>query len=223
MPYRMAASDILAAWESGAARRPLDRALTVLWIAGAANDAHPADLPLAERDRRLLTVRADTFGRMLPVLATCPECGAELEMELDSRRLADALRSTGDDAAPRPLTSRDLAAIAELAPEDLAAALRMRVADDGTDVADAEVLDRRIEDGARATELSTQTTCAACSAEWTETLDVLAHIWADVETTALALLGEVAEIATAYGWSEAEILSLSPERRSAYLSLARPS
>ena len=117
---------------------------------------------------------------------------------------------------PRPAT------VPSLEGQELAAALRVRLAGDEIYAADAEVLDRRIEEEARAAELSTRTTCAVCGAEWTETLDVLAHVWADVETTALALLSEVAEIATAYGWSEAEILSLSPERRSTYLTWARP-
>ena len=47
----------------------------MLWAAGAAGEGHPADLPLAERDRRLLSIRADTFGRLLSLLATCPKCG----------------------------------------------------------------------------------------------------------------------------------------------------
>jgi hypothetical protein len=218
MRYRLAPSDILAAWETGAARRPLDRALAVLWAAGATDQRHPADLPIAERDRRLLSIRAGTFGPTLPARATCPKCGTEMEMELDARELADALPAPGDQASPRPLTSRDLAAVAEVAPEELQSALRARLAGEEDD---DEELDRRIEDEASAVELSAWIACAACGAEWTETLDVGAFVWAELEVAALGLLGEVADLAAAYGWSEAAILALSPERRRAYLGRAR--
>jgi hypothetical protein len=222
MQYRLAASGILAAWETGAARRPLDRAIAILWAASAAEDNDPADLPLAERDRRLLEIRAATFGPMLPARATCRDCGAELEMELDARRLSELLpRSVDADGALRPLTSRDLAVVAGLPPDRMAAVLRARLSGREVDVAEAEILDRRIEEAAGAAELSTRLTCLECGAVWSEALDVAAHVWADVETTALRLLGEVAELAAAYGWSEREILSLSPVRRMTYLSWAR--
>jgi len=35
------------------------------------------------------------------------------------------------------------------------------------------------------------------------------------------LLGDVAELAAAFGWSESEVLALSEARRRAYLDLAR--
>lgn len=218
MQYRLDASAILAAWEVGAARRPLDRALAILWAAGADGD-DPADLPLAERDRRLLSVRAGTFGPELPALATCPGCGAELEMELDAGDLAAILPADRGDGATRALTSRDLAAVSALDTEEIAPALRSRLAT-APDLPAAE-LDRQIRASAEAAELTTRIACTDCGREWVETLDVAAHVWADVETAALRLVGEVAELAAAYGWSEREILGLSPVRRAAYLARAR--
>src|SRR5262245_38018780 len=128
MQHRLSASDMLVAWETGYARRPLDRALTLLWAAGAAEDQDPADLPLIERDRRLLSIRAETFGPNLSARATCPECGAELEMELDASVLADALSAPAGSQTSRPMTSRDLAAVAELPTSEMMAALRRRLA-----------------------------------------------------------------------------------------------
>src|SRR5690606_25623889 len=77
MQYRLTAPSILAAWEHGAGRLPLDRAIAILWAASTCDDVDPADLPLAERDRRLLAIRAATFGPTIPARATCPECNAE--------------------------------------------------------------------------------------------------------------------------------------------------
>ena len=221
MQYRLTASAILAAWETGASRRPLDRAMAILWAAGAGSDGDPADLPLAERDRRLLAIRASTFGTTLPARAVCPDCGAELEMDLDVSGLTAALPPLKQrDQMLRPLTSRDLAAVTGLPPVAVMPELRARLAI--TEVtSDAEALDRRIEEEAGAAELTTRIRCTECGTEWQETLDVAAHVWAEVEVSALQLLSEVAEIAAAFSWSELEILALSPARRSAYLALMR--
>lgn len=226
MRSRLTASGILSAWEIGAARRPLDRALAILWAAGACRVGDAADLDLGERDRRLLEIRAETFGPSIPARATCPDCAAELEMDLDAQGLAETLPVPARPAAaptdePRPLTSRDLAAVSMVPPEDVAETLRRRLCGRVVEGGDPKALDRRIEAMARAAELTTRITCAQCGTIWSETLDVAAHVWADVETAALGLLGDVAEIASAYGWSERDILSLSPMRRRAYLARAR--
>lgn len=230
MQYRLTAPSILAAWEHGAGRLPLDRAMAILWAASTRDDVDPADLPLAERDRRLLAIRAATFGPTIPARATCPECNAELEMELDAQDLGEALAQSGTQALTndgetgqmlRPLTSRDVAAVVDVPAERLAAALRARLTGREIDGDDAEAVDRRIEAQAAAAELSTRLTCSECGAAWSETLDVVAHVWSDIETTALRLLGEVAELAAAFGWSEDAILSLSPARRMTYLAWAR--
>ena len=219
MRYQLATSGILAAWETGAARQPLDRALAILWAAGAAQDCDPADLPLAERDARLLTIRANSFGPVMPARANCPQCDAEMEMDLNASELADAL-AQGDQSETdiRPLTSRDLAAVADLDGDAMADTLRQRL---GIGAASGDDIAQQIESLAAAAELSTQITCAECDTDWTETLDVAAHIWADISTATQRLLGEVADLAAAFGWSEADILSLSPARRAIYLERAQ--
>lgn len=219
MRYQLATSGILAAWETGAARQPLDRALAILWAAGAAQDGDPADLPLAQRDARLLAIRANSFGAVMPARAICPDCGAEMEMDLDANDLARTLKEAGaQDSAFRPLTSRDLAAVAGLNGDALYDRMHERL---GVDTPRSESFDRQIEDLAADAELSTQIICAECGHGWTETLDVAAHLWADINAATHRLLGEVADIARAFGWSEAEILALSPARRAAYLQQAQ--
>ena len=60
-----------------------------------------------------------------------------------------------------------------------------------------------------------------CGAGWTDILDVLDYLWREVDLAARRLIGEVAEIAAAFGWAERDILALSPVRRRSYLELAR--
>jgi hypothetical protein len=50
-------------------------------------------------------------------------------------------------------------------------------------------------------------------------LDPGALLWDDVQAYARGVLGQVHSLARAYGWTESEVLSLSPRRRAAYLEM----
>ncbi|WP_132694538.1 hypothetical protein [Rhodovulum steppense] len=219
---------MLMAWEAGLGRAPLDRALVLLW-AGGHGDA--ADLALAERDRLLLALRRATFGPVLDCVAACPDCGADVEVTLEADALAGALEAPvpgplriGSRAVTlAPLTSRDLAAARGVAPEALPGFLRARLVPDGEALSETEAraIEAEIEARAAAAEARCLLTCPDCGADWRESVDIAAHLWAEVEAAALRLLAEVAELARAYGWREADVLALSPARRAAYLRLAR--
>ena len=51
-------------------------------------------------------------------------------------------------------------------------------------------------------------------------LDAGQLLWEEIEARALVLLREVHHLASAYGWSEAQILALTPARRASYLAMA---
>lgn len=232
MPARLTAATLLDAWDAGAERGALDRALLLLWAAGEPG-AELAALPLDERDRRLLALRAATFGDRIACLAECPDCGAALELDLSVAGLIAGLPASGPEVlalgggsiALRPLDSRDLADAAECADLDSAAALlTARAIDGGTPdlgAADRAALLARIEARTAAGELGLALACPDCGRRWAEVLDVARFVWAEVEAAALRLMAEVAEIARAFGWTEGEILGLSPRRRQGYLALAR--
>ena len=63
--------------------------------------------------------------------------------------------------------------------------------------------------------------CPACKSVCEETLDLAAFLWAELEALGRRLALEVHTLATAYGWSEREILSLSEPRRRLYLEMVR--
>ncbi|HEY0035838.1 MAG TPA: hypothetical protein VGB66_04075, partial [Longimicrobium sp.] len=86
---------LLAAWEAGRVLHPLDRALALLAAADpGARRGTLAALPLAERDRRLLALRAPGDGE-LAVYVECPGCAERLELSLDADQLVPA-----DELAP---------------------------------------------------------------------------------------------------------------------------
>jgi hypothetical protein len=64
------------------------------------------------------------------------------------------------------------------------------------------------------------TSCPRCDADVRVAIDVGALLWERVSTAAQHLLVEIATLARAFGWSEDDVLALTPARRSAYLALA---
>ena len=61
--------------------------------------------------------------------------------------------------------------------------------------------------------------CEACGHAGTAQLDAGELLWDEIDARARALLGEVHLLASAYGWTEREILALSAARRATYLSM----
>jgi hypothetical protein len=61
--------------------------------------------------------------------------------------------------------------------------------------------------------------CPACSHRWYATFDILSFLWSELGEWAVRTLRDVHQLATAYGWSERDILALSPIRRRHYLEM----
>ncbi len=131
-------AQILALWETARPQHALDRALTILLAATpGASRAALADLPIGERDTRLLELRALLFGPRAEGFAECPCCAERIDFPLDFAALAtpaEERASVGPANAPaehtaetngtilrfRVPTSRDLA-VAATAPDSSSA------------------------------------------------------------------------------------------------------
>jgi hypothetical protein len=61
--------------------------------------------------------------------------------------------------------------------------------------------------------------CPVCSDEWNAAFDIESFFWIEINAWAARILGEVHILASAYGWSEQEILRVSAWRRECYLNL----
>lgn len=233
MSDRLSNEKILTAWETGAHRGPVDRALVLLWAGQTETIVDPADLPLGIRDQQLLKLRAETFGDMLRCVTACPSCDETLEFDLSSRflmegipdRVDDSVRIGGREFQLRPLNSRDLADASNCADlEDAADLLRHRICgcrrgDIPTSI--ISELDSHIEAHEATTELTLSLTCIECSHRWSELVDIGSFFWSELEARAMRIFSEISEIARAYGWREKDILNLSAPRRQIYLTLAR--
>jgi hypothetical protein len=238
----IAAPDLLSAWEQGLGQHAVDRALTMLSAAqpGAGRE-ELARLPIGERDARLWQLHRAAFGDMIEGSTACPRCRQQLQFALDLRALAaqggepvtsGALHVGGVEVTYRQPDSHDLAAAAACATPSLARrALLDRCVRRAT-VGDLEIapvelpaevvasLEERLSAEDPRAETLLDLRCEACGERWQETLDVATFVWHEVAAAAAALLRDVHVLAGAYGWSEADILTLSPARRRAYLDLA---
>ena len=237
----LTAAGVLAVWDAGRDRHPVDRALLLL---AAAHPGEPwerlAALPLPERDARLLELRMAALGPTLQVRAACPVCAETLEFTLD----VPALLAADGDPSPREARgggmvlrfrlpdSRDLAAAAgagdvERARRLLAACCVVQALTEDGEAVDPEALpDAAVDalaagmaEAAAQADLVVALTCPACGAEWAPALDPAEFVWTEVAARARRTLREVDALARVYHWSEADILAMPPARRRAYLEL----
>lgn len=221
------AEAVLRIWERGRREHPVDRALTTLAVLSGHSRRELAELPVEDRDRRLLAQRAALFGPTMVAVSACPACGCAVDVSVRAEDEAPGPATVQVDVGDGPVqvrmpTSLDLAAIAGCADVDAARDLLLRrllgtddPAPDLVRAAEAE-LDRRAGVSAGLVGLI----CPDCEVAWSVELDVAAFVWRELEILAGRLLRDVDTLARRYGWSEREILALSPDRRAYYLELA---
>jgi len=236
-------AEVLSLWELGSALPPLERALLLLRAALPDQaTGELARLPLGRRDRLLLELRAVTFGAELPFIAHCPACAAEVEFTVGSDQLLAGGPPERGVPAPRELRaggafvrfrlpdSRDLAEAGAGPPERAEEMLLERCvleARTGGAVVQASQLSAEVREAlARAmaeadpdAEVTVSISCPACGRGWTGLFDALSVLWSEVAGQARRLLQEVDALARAYGWREADVLALPPQRRALYLEM----
>jgi hypothetical protein len=234
----LAAAEILDLWEALQQAPPGERPLVLAAAASGGRDrAQLAALPLGALDALLMALRERTFGPQAEAVDGCPSCGALLEAAVDLRALREAAPAAAtreyegagvrlrcrlpslddvqraaaepDDGRARELLLRSCVTEAErggtpLSREQLPAELLEQVA-------------RLIEEGDPLADVRIALRCPDCGHGWDARFDITSFLLAELRGRSQRLLGEVHQLARAYGWSEREILALSPWRRRAYL------
>ncbi|MFM9373425.1 hypothetical protein [Streptomyces sp. Da 82-17] len=241
------AADLLATWEAGLGQDGFGRALLLHRTARpefAGDSGALLALPVGEREADLFALRRALFGDRMQVRLDCAACGEDLELELDAGEFARSL-SPAKEQATRTLTVSEgpwqvefrLPTVADLAaaarqPDPRRALLRAcvtkAVRDGAVEPADAlpGTLEQRIASAAEAADpaadVNLTISCPACAAATRAELDIASYLWTELDAWARDVLLDVHLLATAYGWSEPEILALSPLRRRYYLELCAP-
>jgi hypothetical protein len=68
-------------------------------------------------------------------------------------------------------------------------------------------------------EIRLRLTCPACGHDFRVSFDIVSYFWSEVEDWAHRVLVDIHTLAAAYGWSERQILALSPMRRQLYVDM----
>ena len=237
-----AADELLRAWERGRIDDAVraEALLDALGVAPGAADA----LPLGRRNRLLLAARAGLFGVDADVEAPCARCGLRLEARLDLGAIfggpPEGTHQTADDAVlrvqvrrydvrlrlPTGADLRDLPAEVEAAAQELLARCVLAARRADRRVAPARLpssvvtsLETALADADPDAVIEVVLVCPDCDVKQPTPLDPVAFLWFEVDAWAWRLLDEVRSLAAAYGWSESDILRMTPARRQAYLHL----
>lgn len=229
----LTAADWLDAWEQGLPLPVALRPCALLAPLLANGFAAAAALPIGQRDRHLLALHRNLLGSALVATALCPCCGERLEMDLDCDQLilperagseAIELELAGERWQCRLPDSRDLAAIATVGDVEQARQLLLArcLGDLSARAANLPAAQQQ-QVAAALTEADPQAVielalaCPACGHHWPEIFDIGSFLWEAVDGWAQRTLDQVHLLARAYGWSEPQVLALSPARRARYL------
>lgn len=235
------AADFLATWEAGLTEAPLGRALLLHRAARPDLEGDTDALlsvPVGTREADLFTLRRALFGERMQLRLACGACDADMEFELDAAQFTQSPSPTRH--APLRITEDGWEVEFQLpGVADLAAAARdtdprhalltrclLSATRDGTAVTAGELpvpVQRRIAEAVEAADPGADVTlhvaCPECEQATRAELDIASHLWTELDAWARDLLLDVHLLATAYGWSEPDILALSPLRRRYYLEL----
>ncbi|HER34044.1 MAG TPA: phage baseplate protein [Halothiobacillaceae bacterium] len=233
---------LLEVWEQGAAQPAPQQALLLLGAAFPEESADAlAQLSIGQRNALLLTLREWLFGPHFVSGAACPQCAERVELTFE----AGDIRAGGNGSVA-PLLHVDLAgyavdfrlpnsadlvavagagdppAIERAVLERCVVSVRHTGKDTPARQLPAEVATAVIDAMDRAdpqANIQLSLTCPACGHAWQAFLDLLPYVWRELDAWAHRALRDVHYLASAYGWSEREILNMRPSRRQIYLDM----
>lgn len=244
----LAAHELLEILDQGEDLSPAGRAALLLTVACSDYPRERVkSLSIGERDALLAHIRACTFGGAVESVVTCPACRELVEVSLDVRSIFPdrTQAATSEETAREPLliasgdfvvqaavpAVRDVETI--VITDDPAEGLRRLLqrcilraehrgepceADDLPEDVRA-LIDSRIAEADPQGDVQLAIQCSGCEHHWAEVFDILSFFWNEMQTAARRLLREVHVLASAYGWTESEILTLSTRRRRIYLEM----
>ncbi|HBB87635.1 MAG TPA: phage baseplate protein [Blastocatellia bacterium] len=243
------AAELLVVWERARAQPMTTQALMLLAAASpGASWEDLAKLSVGRRDERLLVLREALFGARLLGLTSCPRCRQQLEIGIQSTdihidgdqsdRELLSVTSGAYVARFRLPNSEDLSAIAgrDDRQPDEAATIRKLLSrclvelrrngrrqrldsSHGLPPALIEAIAAEMEKADPQANVQIPLDCADCGNRWLSAFDIVSFLWSEIDNWAKRLLREVCALASAFGWSESDILAMSAQRRQLYLQM----
>jgi hypothetical protein len=241
----LSTSVMLELWEQGLIVSPVEWTLLSLTKACPERSLKElADMPIGQRDALLLNLRNQIFGSRLTGTAVCCKCSERLEIDFCSRDILASIatmdlgklgpfifNTDGFDIDFRLPNSIDIMATAVC--KDISTAKQMiikrcvlKAGNKGGEITaeqlPTETLEAiscemgRLDPGG---DIMLECICPKCGHKWLEIFDITRFLYKEIDAWAHHILIEVHILASAYGWSESDILAMSSRRRQAYLDM----
>ena len=243
------AAELLSVWERARSQPLATQALMLLEAASpGASWEDLAKLSVGRRDAQLLALREALFGPRLTGLTLCPGCSQQLEIGIVASEIQVDVAATGSESLTvasgeymarfRLPNSEDLSAIAtaEDSQPDEAATIRRLLSRclielrrngrkqklDAARVLPPELVEAiaaEMESADPQANVQILLDCADCGNRWLSAFDIVSFLWSEIDNWAKRILREVCALASAFGWRESDILSMSAQRRQSYLEM----
>ncbi len=235
---------MLTIWEHGLDQPMLQRALVMLMAAyPEISPDQAAKLSIGVRDSHLFRLREQLFGSRIHNSAKCPCCKEQVEWE---NEVADIcipmlpgvtsserfmLEVEGYRICFRLPSSIDIAEIMNrhhnnMISNALLAQCVLSVEKDATPMDVQQIpehaiqaLELRLDELDPQAQINIDLTCPGCTHQWKVLFDIVSFLWQEINHWAERMLQAIHALARGYGWSEEEILNLSPVRRQLYLGM----
>ncbi|WP_444997845.1 T4 family baseplate hub assembly chaperone [Aliikangiella sp. IMCC44359] len=241
---QLSAEKLLAAWEQGLDRPILEKVMILLMASYP--EIKPdtfLNMSIGQRDQYLFKLRQSLFGQQLFNSVNCPQCEERLEwenkvsdflaVENDFSKLQDSLfiEVEGYKVFFRLPNSIDISSVLLINDLNLSEQYLLQKCIKKSEYQGSECkledlpekiyqeLSQAIERLDSQAEILINLKCPECSHQWDVVFDIANYIWSDLNDWSVQMLQSIYRLAAAYGWSEKEILSLSPLRRQLYLGM----
>jgi hypothetical protein len=233
---------LLEIWEEGMSRGLVE--LGLILLAEACPDVSLkvlAEISVGRRDALIFKLREKTFGPSIVGLSTCPGCREQIELTINVAEIlqerSNNYRQTmtidhqGYEVNFRLPCSSDL--LIATATRNVESAYHClidrcvlsayckneRVSAHELPANVIEIMAERMGQSDPTADVQMKITCSSCGHQWDQTFDIIWFFGKEIDSWANRTLREINDLARAYGWSEAEILSLSPRRRQHYIEI----
>ncbi len=238
----LSAAELLTIWECGCSQPSFQRALLLLSAVYPNQTTEQlAQLSLGQRDAQLLTLREKTLGSQIASLVSCPNCGNSLELNfaVSDILVPNLLEQTNNllletedyEIEFRLPNSLDLAKVIHLSDVSAVASQLLKhcilsskyqnqpVTVEEIPAQIIQALIKQMEQADPQADISLDLNCPHCGHQWLASFDILTFFWQEITAWVQRILREVHSLASAYGWREADILAMSPQRRQIYLEM----
>ncbi|MDV3353866.1 phage baseplate protein [Leptothoe sp. LEGE 181152] len=238
----LTAANLLTVWEQGISQSTAQRGLLLLIAACPGQSPEQlVQLSIGQRDSHLLTLREQILGSNLVSVVNCPSCNNALELNfaVSDIRQPSVLESTSGlllttedyEIKFRLPNSLDLCAVEQMsnvaqAAQQILERCILSVHYQGQPVLPNHIppsvnqaLLEKMEQADQQADIQLAVSCPDCGHQWQAPFDILSFFWQELTAWAQRILQDVHQLASAYGWREADILAMSPQRRQFYLEI----